>query len=148
MGAKVEVRNSGTNEVRKMETDERGEFTAPNLAAGYYTVTISKEGFRVLSEAGLELQLDQQARMEYHLQVGALAEKVEVTASVPLVNTENAVKGDVMVSQEIVEMPLDGRDFSNLAYLMPSVVPSVGVSGADSSRGSTPTASAGTTSIS
>jgi hypothetical protein len=130
VGAKVEVRNSGTNEVRKAQTDARGEFTMPNLAAGYYDVNIVQDGFRTLNQSGLELQLDQQARMEYRLQLGSLAEKVEVTASVPLVNTDNgAVKGDVMVSQEMVEMPLDGRDFGDLLFLMPSVVPSVAVSG-------------------
>jgi len=48
---------------------------------------------------------------------------VEVTAAAPLVNTENAEKGDVMVSQEIAEMPLDGRDFTNLALLTASVLP-------------------------
>ncbi|HEV3199393.1 MAG TPA: carboxypeptidase-like regulatory domain-containing protein, partial [Bryobacteraceae bacterium] len=72
-GAKVEVRNSGTNEVRTTESDQKGEFTAPNLKPGIYDVTISRDGFRSLHETGLELQLDQQARMEYHLQLGSLA---------------------------------------------------------------------------
>ena len=128
-GAKVEVRNSGTNEVRTTESDQKGEFTAPNLKPGIYDVTISRDGFRSLHETRLELQLYQQARMEYHLQLGSLAERIEVTASVPLINTENGSKGDVMVSDEMVEMPLDGRSFSDLAFLMPSVLPSVAVSG-------------------
>src|SRR5690349_16611314 len=64
MAAKVEVRNSGTNEVRKVETDQRGEFTVPNLAPGIYDVSISQTGFRALHETGLELLLGQQARME------------------------------------------------------------------------------------
>src|ERR1700676_2354355 len=87
MASKVEVRNSETNEVRKAESDQRGEFTAPNLAPGIYDVSISHPGFRSLHETGLELQLNQQARMEFHLQLGSLAEKVEVKASAPLVNT-------------------------------------------------------------
>ena len=122
MAAKVEVRNSGTNEARKLETDQRGEFTVPNLPPGIYDVSISHPGFRNLHETGLELQLEQQARMEYRLLIGSLADKVEVTASAPLVNTENGKKGDVMVAAEIAEMPLDGRDFTSLGLLTPGAV--------------------------
>ena len=122
VAAEVEVRNSGTNEVRKVETGQRGEFTVPNLAPGIYDVSISQAGFRTLHETGLELQLEQQARMEYHLQLGSLADKVEVMASAPLVNTENGEKGDVMVAAEIAEMPLDGRDFTSLGLLTPGAV--------------------------
>jgi hypothetical protein len=120
--AAVEVRNSGTNEVRKAESDQQGEFIVSNLAPGIYEVSISKAGFRTLHETGLELQVEQQARMEYHLPLGSLADKVEVTASAPLVNTENGEKGDVMVAAEIIEMPLDGRDFTNLGLLTPGAV--------------------------
>jgi hypothetical protein len=123
VGAKVEIRNSATNEVRKVQSDQKGEFLAPNLAPGTYEVNVSKEGFRTLRQAHLELQLDQEARIEFHLEVGSVTETVEVTASVPLVNTENAVKGDVVVSAEMVEMPLDGRDFTDLAMLAPGVLP-------------------------
>ncbi len=128
-GAKIEVRDQGTNEVHPAVTDEKGQFTVPHLNPGVYEVIVAKEGFQILEEKGLELQLDQQARMEYHLRLGSQSEKVEVTASVPLINTEDGSKGDVMVAQEMVEMPLDGRSFSDLAYLMPTVVPSVAVSG-------------------
>ena len=94
-GASVEVRNAGTNEVRKSETDRRGEFIVPDLTPGIYAVSIAKEGFRTLQETWLELELEQDAREEYHLQLGSLAEKVEVTAAAPVVNTENGEKGDV-----------------------------------------------------
>jgi hypothetical protein len=82
-GAKVEVRNSATNEVRKTDSDSKGEFTMPNLAPGIYDVSIAKDGFRTLRESGLELYLEQQARMEYRLQLGSLAETIKVTASAP-----------------------------------------------------------------
>lgn len=122
LAADVEVRNSGTNEIRKMETGHRGEFTAPNLPPGIYDVSITHPGFRTLHETGLELQVEQQAHMEFQLQLGSLADKVEVTASVPLINTGNGQKGDVMVAAEIAEMPLDGRDFTNLGLLTPGAV--------------------------
>jgi hypothetical protein len=122
MAAKVEVRNSGTNEVWKVETDQRGEFTVADLTPGIYAVSISQPGFRTLYETGLELEVEQQARMEFHLQLGSVSEKVVVMASVPLINTENGEKGDVMVAAEIAEMPLDGRDFTNLGLLTPGAV--------------------------
>lgn len=123
VGAKVEITDSATNEIRKVQSDPKGEFIVPDLRPGTYEVSVSKEGFRTLRQTGLELQLEQQARMEFHLEVGSLAQTIEVTASVPLVNTENGVKGDVVVSQEMLEMPLDGRNFSDLAFLTPGVLP-------------------------
>src|SRR5260370_3652260 len=122
-GAKVEIRNAATNEVRKTESDDKGEFTTPNLPPGLYNVTISKSGFRTLHETNLELQLDQQARMEFRLELGSMAQTVTVEAFAPFINTENAVKGDVVVSHQMVEIPLNGRDFVDLAMLTPVVLP-------------------------
>lgn len=115
---------SATNQVRKLKTDVKGEFIAPNLPPGVYEVTISEEGFRKLRQTGLELALDQEARMSFHLQMGAVTESVQVVASsVPLINTENSVKGDVVARQELIEMPLNGRDFTDLAMLTAGVNP-------------------------
>ena len=129
--AAVEIRNADTNEVRKVFSGPRGEFLAPNLAPGIYAVGITKEGFRALRQTGLELQLDQEARIEFSLEVGSLAQTVQVEASAPVINTENAAKGDVIVAQEMVEMPLNGRDFTDLAMLVPGVLPN-----SDGTRGS------------
>lgn len=120
-GARIDVRNADTNEAREVTSDPKGEFAVTNLVPGRYNVGVSKEGFQSARQAGIELQMEQAARLEFHLQVGAVSESVEVTASAPAVNTENAVKGEVMVSKEIVEMPLDGRNISDLAYLTPGV---------------------------
>src|SRR5260370_10249211 len=106
-GVKVEIRNSATNEIRKTESDEKGEFTAPNLAPGSYDITISKSGFRTLHETNLELQVEQQARMEFHLELGSMMQTVEVQAVAPLLNTQNAVRDDVVVSHQMVEIPLN-----------------------------------------
>src|SRR5258708_3939564 len=122
-GAKVEIRNTATNEIRKTESDDKGEFTALNLAPGLYEVSIFKSGFRTLHEANLELQVEQQARVEFHLELGSMMQTVEVQAVAPLINTENAVKGEVVVSRQMVEIPLNGRDFTDLALLTPGVLP-------------------------
>src|SRR5258708_2731401 len=122
-GRKVEIRNTATKEIRKTEFDDKGEFTELNLAPGLYEVSIFKSGFRTLRETNLELQVEQQARMEFHLELGSMMQTVEVQAVAPLINTENAVKGEVVVSHQMVEIPLNGRDFVDLAMLTPGVLP-------------------------
>ncbi len=124
--ANVQIKKADTGESRQAQTDSKGEFTVADLAPGIYDVTIAKEGFRAIRESGLELQIDQTARMDFHLDVGAMTQTVEVTgvvATVPTINTENGVKGEVMTNREIIEMPLNGRDFTDLAVLVPGVSP-------------------------
>src|SRR5260370_35736405 len=121
--AKVEIRNAATNQVSRVESDAKGEFTAPNLSPGVYEVIVSKDGFRTLRETNLELQLEQQARMEFRLELGKVSQTVVVQAVVALLNMENAVKGEVVTSGQMVEVPLNGRDFTHLALLTPGVAP-------------------------
>jgi hypothetical protein len=125
-GAKVEIRNTATNEVRETVSDDKGEFTTPNLPPGLYGITISKSGFQTLHGTNLELQIEQQVRTEFHLELGTITQAVTVQALAPLINTENAVKGEVVVSEQMVEIPLNGRDFTDIALLTPGVLPCAG----------------------
>src|SRR6516225_400511 len=84
--AKVEIRNTATNQVSSVESDAKGEFAAPNLLPGVYEVIVSKVGFRTLRETNLKLQLEQQARMEFRLELGAVAQTVEVQALAALLS--------------------------------------------------------------
>ena len=122
-GAAVKIRNAGTGEVRDAISNGRGEFTVAQLPPGQYAISIEKAGFRALRETGIDLQVDQVARLKFQLELGSVSESVEVTGQAPLINTENATKGEVITAMEMTEMPLDGRDFSNLAYLVAGVVP-------------------------
>ncbi len=122
-GATIEIRNQGTNQVNKLNTGAEGDFTAPNLEPGKYILTVGHEGFRRLVQSGLELQVDQVARLNMTLETGVVSESVEVHADMPLLNTENATKGEVIASQEIAEIPLDGRSVGDLALLVPGVTP-------------------------
>ncbi len=83
-GAKVEIRNTETNAIKKIDSDDKSEFTAPNLTPGIYDVTVSKNGFRTLHEANLELQVEQQARLEFHLELGSMVQTVEVQSAEPI----------------------------------------------------------------
>jgi hypothetical protein len=122
-GADIRVRNVETNEVRSAQTQLDGEYTVPSLSPGAYEVTIEKPGFKLLHESNLVLQIDQTARLDAQLEIGAVAQSVQVQAEVPLVNTETATRGDVIAPNEITEMPLNGRDFNDLALMVAGVQP-------------------------
>ncbi len=122
--ATIRIRSISTGESRQITTRAAGDFTITNLAPDKYEMFVEKSGFRTLHETGIELQVDQTARFELQLEVGSVVQTMEVIASVPLLNTENSTKGDVVISQEISEMPLNGRSFSDLAYLVTTVEPS------------------------
>jgi hypothetical protein len=123
IAASVKVRNVDTNEVRGAQSQANGDFTVANLEPGFYEVTFEKEGFKQVRERSLELQVGQTARLDVALEVGAVSQSVEVTAAAPVLNTENATRGDVIAPVEIAEMPLNGRDFNDLAFLVPGVQP-------------------------
>ena len=120
----VRIRSTTTGESRQMNSGAGGDFTITNLAPDKYELFVEKSGFRTLHETGIELQVAQTARFELQLEVGSVTQTLDVSATVPLLNTENSSKGDVVVSQEISEMPLNGRSFSDLAYLVTTVEPS------------------------
>ena len=93
----------------------------PAFAAGAYDLFVEKPRFRKLFEPGVVLQVDQQARLDLRRGIGDVAESIEVRAEAPLLNTENAAREEVVASVEISEMPLDGRDFSDLTDMVPGV---------------------------
>ncbi len=122
--AVVRVRHVETNIMREAATSGLGEFVVTNLPPGVYELSVEKEGFNTHKTTGIVLEVAQSVRHEIRLRIGSVAESVSVTAEAALINTEvGAIKGDVITQQEINEMPLDGRDFTDLAFLVPGVVP-------------------------
>src|ERR1700733_5546234 len=122
-GATITIKNMATNETRTTKTDATGQYTVSNLAPGVYEVTISMVGFNQLKESNLELTADQTARLDAALQTGTATESVTVSADVGLLNTETSAKGDVITPVEIAEIPLNGRDFNNLAFTVAGAQP-------------------------
>ena len=122
-GTVVTAHNIATNRTWTGQSGSNGEFTIPNIPPGQYAVTAEKDGFRKLEQTGIELQIDDTVRLTLHLQVGSVTESVEVRAEVPLLNTLNGTSGDIIVAREMTEMPLNGRDYTDLAFLVPGVTP-------------------------
>ena len=123
-GATVDVINTSTNQTRSATTGSKGEFTVTTLEPGTYSVTIAKAGFQGQKQDRLELQADQTARLDVALKVGDVSVSVSVGASdVGLLNTDTSSKGDVITPVEIAAMPLNGRDFNDLAYTVAGVQP-------------------------
>lgn len=119
--ANIKAKAVATNQLREVNTDPDGNYILTNLAIGQYAVTVSATGFRTEVNEGITLQVAQRARLDVTLQPGSVTESVNVNAQVPLVNTEDAVYGDVIENKRVVELPLNGRNFNSLALLTPNI---------------------------
>jgi hypothetical protein len=117
----VKAVNRETNLSREAKTDGSGSFTLSFLPAGEYTVTASKAGFRAQKLNNLTLQVGQTARVDLQLQIGEVTESIEVEAFGAILQTENSTVGTVIDAQKIVDLPLNGRNFVQLAQLIPGV---------------------------
>ena len=122
-GARVTAHNVGTGLERTVTTNESANYVLPLLPIGTYDISAEKEGFKKIVETGVILQVDQHARVDFKLQVGATSDSVQVTADVPLTQTDSSSVGSVIDNTKVVELPLNGRQFYNLALLVPGVAP-------------------------
>jgi len=118
-GAKVTVTNVATSATRTSTSNEEGVYRIPSLNPGLYTLRIELAGFTAQVRTGVELQVAQVGRIDVALQVGNVSEVVEVKASVPLIDTDTTSLGTVIENQRIVELPLNGRNYLQLAALTP-----------------------------
>jgi hypothetical protein len=117
----VRATNKATNVSREARSDADGSYTIPLLPAGDYAVTATKSGFRTYRLESMALQVGQIARLDLQLQIGEVTESVNVEASGAILQTENSTVGTVIDSQKIVDLPLNGRNFVQLAQLIPGV---------------------------
>src|SRR5215471_4367559 len=120
-GVHVVARNVQTGIQRTTLTAETGDYTIPLLPIGTYEITADKDGFKKYVRSGVVLAVDQHARVDVQLQVGAATESIQVTGELPLTQTETSSVGSVIDNQKVVEMPLNGRQFYSLALLVPGV---------------------------
>lgn len=119
--AKVTATNAGTNVAHETVSGSNGNYIIPLLQPGEYVVTVEAGGFRKLVQRGLALQINQQAQLDLALQIGEVSESVEVSAQAPLIQSEASSLGTVVGEQLVNQLPLNGRNFIQLAILSPGV---------------------------
>jgi len=122
-GARVTITNAATNQARTTVTNTSGQYSVPFLAPGTYKVEASKDGFANVVRSGLALQVDQTLGINLTLKPGSVQETVEVTGQEPPLQTETATLGNVVDSQQVQTLPLNGRNFMDLASLTAGTTP-------------------------
>ncbi|PYV85758.1 MAG: hypothetical protein DMG05_22070, partial [Acidobacteria bacterium] len=125
-GAQVTITNLGTRIVKTFATDENGNYLVSYLLPGSYEVTAEKAGFKKSTQTGITLQVDQKARVDLALELGEMSESVSVMAEAALVKTERSESAQVINSKQIVDMPLNVRNFAQLVNLNTGSVPNPG----------------------
>lgn len=120
--AKVRITNTSTNVATRLTTDASGRFVAPSLPpGGPYTVEVEAPGFKREERTGITLEINQSAKIDLKLQVGASTETVEVAAEAPLLEATTADQGAVISNREVVNLPLNARNPYALVFLSPGV---------------------------
>jgi hypothetical protein len=120
--AQVTATNQATETVYEGATAADGDYTILNVPPGTYTLSVSKQGFEQAATDGLVLVIDQKIEQNFQLTVGALSTVATVTAGAPLLQTQSVETGQVIESRQILDLPLLGRNFLNLALLTTGVV--------------------------
>src|SRR5580704_6531670 len=116
-GATVTVTSQGTGAVRETTTDEAGHYIVNLLPVSVYTIRVEYKGFQPVETKDVKLQVDEQRELDFALSPAAVSTSVEVVASEVAVETTNPALGQVITSQEVAQLPLNGRDFVQLATL-------------------------------
>jgi hypothetical protein len=156
VGAAIKVISVGTGSTYEATTDADGHFATPSiLQVGTYRVEAARLGFKTAVSPNLDLRIGDVREVNLTMQLGETAEKVEVTAETPIVQTETSSNGDVIEGRQVTELPLRDRNFTSLALLTPGVDrafsatvtdsfafnqgdPNAGGNGITDSRGDTP----------
>ncbi len=121
-GAALILRNNDTGETRQIQSSEQGFFNFIDLARGQYTINIKSDGFKEVQLGPLTLNVGQQMTVHPRLEVGAVAETVEVQGTPPPVVTSSSSVSQVVDSKRIEQLPLNGRNVLQLVSLIPGVI--------------------------
>ena len=122
-GVTITITEVQTSASRTSATDERGNYRVPFLPPGRYRIEAGLPGFTTSVRENVVLSVDDGLRIDFTLQIGEVAEMFIVTAATPLVQSETSSVGTVIDNQKVVELPLNGREFEDLAQLAPGSVP-------------------------
>ena len=121
-GAAITVTNKGTGSLQKVASNGSGVYVMPALNPGVYEVSITAAGFKTIVRHNIEMEVGKDLLLDADLVLGETSSVIEVISALPLLNSENGNLGHVMTNNQIVDLPLNGRGFNELARLTPGVV--------------------------
>jgi hypothetical protein len=120
-GATVKITSQGTGLTREVKTDGSGHYLAPLLPVSFYTIRVESQGFQTTEQKDVRLQVDEQREIDFSLNPASVSSMVEVSATEVAVETTNPTLGQVITAEQVADLPLNGRDFVQLATLTPGV---------------------------
>src|SRR5437867_140399 len=121
-GTEVAARHVETGLVRTASANESGNYSIPQLPVGTFRVSAALAGFKTAVVDRLVLEVNQRARVDFVLEVGAVSDHIQVTADAALLETDSSARGEVIDSHQVEELPLNGRNFLQPALLIPGTV--------------------------
>src|SRR5580658_5045842 len=122
-GATVTAKQTETGLTRAVVADRQGEYVLVELPIGHYQLEVQAKGFQKYLQEGISLDVNETATVGIHLKLGSETEQVDVSADAALVQSTVSSLGQTVMEDEILDLPLDGRNFSQLGLLQPGVVP-------------------------
>ncbi len=123
-GVKIVITHEATNLQTILKTNDSGFYAAPALRLGRYSISATMEGFRGETKTGIELRVQERLEINFQLEVGATTSEITVTAAAPLLESETSSLGQVVEERTITDLPLNGRNFIQLATLGAGTLPS------------------------
>src|ERR1700691_3179611 len=140
-GASVRITSQATGLTRETRTDDSGHYLVPLLPPSIYTIHVESQGFRTTEQKDIRLQVAEQLEIDFSLVLASVSSTVEVNATEVAIETANPTLGQVITSEEVADLPLNGRNFVQLATLTPGTTASTNpqsfFNGAPSSEAST-----------
>ena len=121
-GARIEIRSEETGYTRSLISNDRGQFLASVLPVGAYTIEVRAEGFAVLRRESVRLSVGQAERVDLALKIAAVRDEVTVSSGASTVDTEESATGSTIGSDAVTNLPIRGRNFTDLIQLTPGIV--------------------------
>src|ERR1700731_99596 len=118
-GATVKATSQGTGVSREAKTDDSGHYLIPLLPVAFYTIRVESPGFGAAEQKDVRMQVDEHRELDFSLSPASVTSTIEVSATEVAVEAANPSLGQVITSEQVAELPLNGRDFVQLATLTP-----------------------------
>jgi hypothetical protein len=147
-GATVKATSQGTGLSREVKTDDSGHYLIPLLPVAFYTIRVDSQGFQASEQKDARLQVDEHREVDFTLAPASVSATVEVSATEVAVETANPTLGQVITSEEVADLPLNGRNFTQLATLTPGTTSSTSPASFFTSAASSEAATRGSFSLS